>query len=138
MLDFVESRTLDTFFSPHKNMHYITSAFNIICNYLNQIASSRILLTITLIAFISNSIAIFDARYAKAQRIGEIAAFPRIPKWVGLIHFIYWGVMIALFLVNWKIGVFVWVSLWILNQFPISITEILGNLLVAPLLMRKK
>jgi CheY-like chemotaxis protein len=81
---------------------------------------------------IASAITTFDIRLIQAKRVGNLTPDqPMLPKWIGIIHWIEWGLAIILLVLSWKLAIFVFVVKFILQVTPVL--EILGNIFVASL-----
>lgn len=99
--------------------------------------TSPIYLAFLVIYFITSSIKMFDVRLEQAKRgmMGRevqeaILAEPPTPFWVNFIYWLDWLIGIILFILNWKITIFVWIIRFILKVIPIL--ETFGNIFMRP------
>lgn len=98
---------------------------------LNEAWHSPWIIAISVILFITASITTFDIRLTQAKRRGELPdGHPLLPQWVGFLYLIHYGLIIALFFMNWKYALIFVTSLFILKVLPVL--EIVGNVLMAP------
>jgi len=89
------------------------------------------IIAITIILFITDSITTFDLRLTQAKRRGELpAGHPLLPKWVSILYCVHYGLIIALFIMNWRYTLILIVSLFVLKVLPVL--ETIGNILMAP------
>jgi hypothetical protein len=90
-----------------------------------QIAESPLLITLSVALFFCSAIGVCDARVFQGRRAGLLPPDqPNLPRWVGLFHFIYWGLLITLGILNWKAAILVWIVLFALKVS--AILEIIG------------
>jgi hypothetical protein len=100
-------------------------------NLIRQLVDSPLLIGVSVALFFCASISIFDLRIAQGKRAGMIPKdFPELPRWVGIFHLLYWILLITLLVLNWRVGIMVWVVLFILKLLPVL--ETIGNILMAP------
>lgn len=89
------------------------------------------IIAITIILFITGSITTFDIRLIQAKRHGALpAGHPLLPLWVAILYWVHYGLVIALFFMNWKYALILIVSLYVLKVLPVL--ETVGNMLMAP------
>ncbi len=58
-----------------------------------------------------------------------------LPSWVGIFGFLQWAIFIALFILNWKYALIIFVVKFILKVLPVL--ETIGNILMSPFLPKK-
>ena len=98
---------------------------------IHQLGGSLLLMSISIALFVCSSITTFDKRIIQAKRAGVLAAdHPNLPEWVALLHLLDWALLITLLILNWRVGLLVWVVLFTLKVLPVL--EIIGNVLMAP------
>lgn len=96
-----------------------------------------ILIILTIVFVITSSIVTFDKRLIQAKRNGTLPPDePMLPSWVGLVVWIHLGLALALFLINWKYAVIVFIAMFFLAVLPVL--EIIGNILMSPFKQRGK
>jgi hypothetical protein len=97
---------------------------------------SPIIITLTVIFFITSSITTFDKRLIQAVKNGNIPPDEEmLPSWVGVIAWFHWAVGLSIMLLNWQFALIVFVSKFILSVLPVL--ETIGNVLMAPFRTRK-
>ena len=97
---------------------------------------SQIIIILTVIYFFAESIATFDMRLIQARRSGTLTKDdPMLPSWISIFIFLGWGILITLFILNWKYAIIIFVIKFILQVFPIL--ETIGNILTSPLKTKK-
>jgi len=102
----------------------------------NTPINSPLLITITVLFAITSSITVFDKRMIQTKRSGVLPADePMLPTWVGIIAWIHWGLLLALFILNWKYAIVVYIAKFILSVLPVL--EIAGNILMRPFRPKK-
>jgi hypothetical protein len=98
---------------------------------LSQLLSSPLLLTLAAILFLVSCITTLDKRIAQGKRSGALPADQQeLPKWVLALHFLDWGILITLLILNWRVGLLVWAVLLVLKVLPVL--ETIGNILMRP------
>lgn len=103
----------------------------LITSLTQQLVQSPLLIGLTIALLISASIGILDTRRIQAKRDGYLPPdHPDLPWWVGMFTLIEWSLKILLLILNWRVGVMVWIALFVLKVLPVL--EIVGNLLMAP------
>lgn len=97
---------------------------------------SPLLITLTVIFFITSSITTFDKRLIQAVKNGTILPDEAmLPSWVGVIAWLHWAVGLSIILLNWQYALIVFISKFILSVLPVL--ETIGNVLMAPFRTRK-
>ena len=97
----------------------------------NTAINSPIIIVITILYAITSAITTFDIRMTQAKRNGTLPSDEPIPpKWVALVFWADWLLIVALFLLNWKYAILVFVIKFILKVLPVL--EIIGNVLMFP------
>lgn len=93
--------------------------------------TSPIVIILTIIYFICESITTYDTRLIQAQRDGfSQENETMLPTWVGFFVFIGWGTFIALVLLNWKYAILIFIIKFILKVLPVL--ESIGQILMMP------
>lgn len=102
----------------------------------NTTITSPIILVITILYAITSAITTFDIRMTQAKRNGTLPPDePMSPKWVALVFWVDWLLIITLILLNWKYAILVFVVRFILKVLPVL--EIIGNILMSPFKPKK-
>ncbi len=97
----------------------------------NTAVRSPVIITLTVLYFLTSSITTFDIRMTQGKCDGTIPSNEQMPpRWVALIYWIDWLLIIAIFLLNWKYAVLVFIVKFILQVLPVL--EIAGNILMSP------
>ncbi len=105
-------------------------------NIFNTPIDSPLLIVLTAFFAISSSITVFDKRLIQAKRSGVLPPDePMLPSWVGTIAWIHWGLLLALFILNWKYAVIVYIAKFVFSVIPVL--EIAGNMLMRPFRPKK-
>ncbi len=92
---------------------------------------SPLLLWLTVSFFFVASITTFTKRVDQAKKAGTYPPEdPEPPWWVGIFIYIEFAIKIALFVINWKYGILVYVVGFVLALLPVL--ETVGNILLAP------
>lgn len=103
---------------------------------LNTTISSPVVIIVTIFYFITSAITTFDIRLTQAKRDGTLPPDePMPPKWVALVFWFDWALIIALILLNWKYAILVFIIRFILKVLPVL--EIIGNMLMSPFKPKK-
>ena len=98
---------------------------------LSQLLNSPLLLALAAALFLVSCITTLDKRIAQGKRSGALPADqPDLPKWVLALHFLDWGLLITLLILNWRVGLLVWAILLVLKVLPVL--ETIGNILMRP------
>lgn len=96
---------------------------------LRQLLESPLFLVLTTALFFFSSITTFDKRQTQAKNAGVLPSdHPDLPRWVGAAHIFDWILLIALFVVNWRAALVVWMGLLAFKILPVL--ETIGNLLM--------
>ncbi|OGL87204.1 hypothetical protein A3I40_04265 [Candidatus Uhrbacteria bacterium RIFCSPLOWO2_02_FULL_48_12] len=102
----------------------------------NTTISSPAVIIVTIFYFITSAITTFDIRMTQAKRDGSLPPDESTPsKWVALVFWIDWLLIVALMLLNWKYAILVFVIRFILKVLPVL--EIVGNVLMSPFKPKK-
>jgi len=92
---------------------------------------SSLLAVLTVAFFLTASITTFDKRLTQAKKRGELPSDePSLPRWVALLYWIEIGLKVALFVVDWRYGLLVYIVGFVLSVLPVL--ETVGNFLTAP------
>lgn len=98
---------------------------------IKQLMNSPTLMCLSVALFFSYCITTFDKRLVQARRAGMLPPnSPMLPDWVGVFHILDWVILIAMLILNWKVGLFVWAVLFALKVLPVL--ETIGNVMMAP------
>jgi hypothetical protein len=98
---------------------------------ISQLMGSPIFLGLSVSLFISYSITTLDKRIIQGKRSGTLPPdHANLPKWVSIFHFLDWGILIAMIVLNWKVALLVWAFFFVLKILPVL--ETVGNILMAP------
>jgi len=88
------------------------------------------LIILTIAFAITSSITTFDKRLTQAKREGILPPDePSLPSWVAFIYWIHIGLIIAMFVINWKYALIVLVIGFIFEVLPVW--ETIGNILMS-------
>lgn len=88
-------------------------------------------LFITFLYFLTSSITTFDIRLTQAKKQGVIPSNEDlVPKWVALVYWVDWGLILILLLSNWRYAILVFIIRFILKVLPVL--ETAGNIMMAP------
>jgi len=102
----------------------------------NTTLTSPVVIVLTIFYAITSAITTFDIRMTQAKRDGSLPPDePTLPKWVALIFWVDWVLLLALILLNWKYTILVFVIRFILKVLPVL--EITGNVLMSPFKSKK-
>jgi hypothetical protein len=98
---------------------------------IQQFIDSPLLITLAVVLFFSSSITTFDIRIIQAKKHGSLPPeHPDLPAWVFLFHVLDYSILIAMLVVNWRVGLAVWACRFALKFLPVL--ETVGNVLMAP------
>lgn len=98
----------------------------------SRLVESPTLISLCCLIFLCNCITIFDSRYIRAKKIGEIPGDAAdLPKWVIVFHLLEWTLKLSLLIVDWKVGLIALFIFYVLNQFS-SLPEWIGKLIISP------
>jgi hypothetical protein len=93
--------------------------------------SSPMIIILSSILFLSESITTFDMRVTQAKHRGEYPETdPSLPRWVSGFFVLNLIIKGALLILNWRFGLGAIVVIFILQVLPIL--ETVGNILMAP------
>lgn len=81
---------------------------------------------------LASCITTLDTRIIQANKAGD--NIPMLPLWTGLFFWVQWGSIIAVLIIDWRLGVKAMIVQFILRVLPVL--EIIGNILMRP--FRKK
>lgn len=85
----------------------------------------------TICFFVLGAITTFDTDLNRAIRRGEVPNDePPLPAWVATLYWIYYGILVALLILNWKFGLLVFGIKLVLGYF--DILTLVGNVMMAP------
>lgn len=102
----------------------------------NTPITSGVLIGLTVIYFICESISTFDTRIIQAKKQGFLAPNEAyVPNWTGIFAILGWIVFPAIFLLNWKYAILLFVIKFILKVFPML--ENIGALIMLPFVGNK-
>lgn len=97
----------------------------------NTPAGSTTVILLTIAYGIFASITTFDIRIIQAKKNGILSPEePMLPKWVSLIYWLEWIVFFIIIFLNWKFGIIIFVSKFILKVLPVL--ETIGNIIMSP------
>lgn len=103
----------------------------------NTPIDSTVIIVLTVLYFICESISTFDIRLIQAKRNGTLPPDePLLPAWTAIFIWIGWAIFIALILLNWEYAILVFIIKFILKVFPVL--ETIGNILMSPFRPRKQ
>lgn len=103
----------------------------------NTPIDSTLIIVLTILYFICESIATFDIRLIQGKRNGSLPPDePLLPDWTSIFIFIGWGIFIAFILLNWKYAILIFIIKFILKVLPVL--ETVGNILMSPFKTRKR
>lgn len=99
----------------------------------NTPISSGVLVALTVVYAVCAAITTFDIRIIQAKKAGFLRPnHPVIPNWTGVFGWLLWGTWIAIFLLNWKYALALFVIKFILKVVPVL--ENLGAVLLMPII----
>lgn len=102
----------------------------------NVFLNSPILTVLTILFAVTSSITTFDKRLIQAKKAGTVPSNePILPNWVGIISWAHWGIMLTIFLINWKYAIGLFIIGFILEVLPVW--ETIGNILMSPFRPKK-
>jgi len=97
---------------------------------IGPIALRSIIVTVAF--FFTSAITKFDVSLTKAISIGDLPPEePRLPHWIGSLFWVHWGLIITLFVFNWRLAILVYLVRAVLSFF--GIMEIVGSILTIPI-----
>ena len=97
----------------------------------NTPMNSGILISLTVVYFICESISTFDTRIIQAKKSKFLAPDEaKVPNWTGMFAILSWIVFPAIFLLNWKYAILLFVIKFILKVLPVL--ENIGALILIP------
>lgn len=92
---------------------------------------SPVLIGLAIAYALFSSITTLDIRLIQAVKQGTLPPNePMLPKWVAIIHWLEWLILIAMCLLNWKFGLIAYATRFVLRVLPVL--EMIGNMLMAP------
>jgi len=89
-----------------------------------------IVIILSCVLYVLSCLSTIDKRLLQAKRQGQDVE--QLPKGVAIIYYIYYPLFVVLFILNWKLGLILLVSFFILAVLPVS--ETIGNLLFGTIL----
>jgi len=96
-----------------------------------------LIISLTILYVIFESISAFDKRFIQAKRDGVLPPDETLlPSWIAIFTLLGWGIFIALILLNWKYSILVIGIKLVLQALPVL--ETIGNFLTAPFKTKKK
>jgi len=102
----------------------------------NTAISSPIIIGLTILYCITESIATYDIRLIQWKKHGTLPHNTQLlPKWTGVFTWLSWLVLVALIFLNWKYAIAVFIIAFILKVLPVL--ETIGKLLVTPFRSKK-
>jgi len=97
---------------------------------------SPIVITLTVIFFITSAITTFDKRLMQAVKVGNIPPDEEmLPSWVGLVSWIHWVIGLSILFLNWQFAITVFVVKFVLSVIPVL--ETIGNMMMSPFRTKK-
>ena len=102
----------------------------VIVNMSNQ------LVWVTIAYAVTSSISVFDIRLIQWRNQSEIGDTPYLPKWVALVHWADWGLLLYLIFLDWKYAIATYIIRFTLKVLPVL--EFVGGLLMSPFTKRNK
>lgn len=78
--------------------------------------------------FLVASVVTLDIRLVQAKQMGQ--DFGELPPWTFIFSLLQWGLFIALFILNWKHALILFVVKFVLKVLPVL--ETIGNVLMSP------
>jgi len=98
---------------------------------------STIFIILTIAFAITSSITTFDKRLIQAKREGVLPSDqPMLPSWVSFIYWIHIGLIIAMFVLNWRYALVLIVIGFIFAVLPVW--EMIGNIIMSPFKPKQK
>ncbi|WFC40548.1 hypothetical protein [Pseudoxanthomonas sp. SE1] len=98
---------------------------------VNQFLASPWLIGFAIALFVSSSITTLDKRIVQAKKSGVLPPdHQNLPTWFGALHILDWILLIALLILNWRVGLAIWVIIFALKVLPVL--ETIGNVLMRP------
>jgi len=87
-----------------------------------------ILSALTILYFLSASIATFDIRLIQAKRIGNIPEDENLlPTWTAIFMYLEYLSLLVIFFLHWRYAIQIWIIKFLLQVLPVL--ETLGNLI---------
>lgn len=100
----------------------------------NDFFSSWLLIALTIILFLFNSITMYDRRIIQGKRSGLIPMTePNCPSYVGTFIWIAWIIYGILAILNWKVAIAVWLFMFVFKVLPVL--ETVGKVLSTPIMI---
>lgn len=100
---------------------------------LGYTIDSPLFLTTLILYFLVSCITTFDTRLIQAKRVNRPYPFD-LPEWTGIFSIIYFILLIALFVMHWKLALAAKVVQFILKFLPVL--EIIGSFMMTPFLRK--
>ncbi len=98
---------------------------------------STVIIALTILYFICESISTFDIRLMQGKRDGSLPPDePLLPNWTAIFIWMGWIIFIALILLNWKYAILIFIVKFVLKVLPVL--ETIGNILMSPFKQRRK
>lgn len=93
--------------------------------------SSFLLIGLAIIYGLVSSITTLDTRLIQAKRKGLLSIDEdKLPNWIGFFYWAEWLILVAMFILNWKFALTVFLIKFILKVLPVL--EVIGNVLMSP------
>ena len=93
--------------------------------------SSPILVSLTVVYFLSEAISTFDTRIIQAKKAGYLEQSYKVPDWTGVFAILSWIIFLAILLLNPIYAVIMFIVKFILKVLPIL--ENIGAILLIPI-----
>jgi hypothetical protein len=104
--------------------------------YILTPINSPLLILLIVAYFFTTAFTTYDTRIIQAIKDGTVAPnHPKIGSWIGWVYWIDWALLIAISILNWKIGIIVYITRFILRVLPVM--ELIGSLFLYPSLKKK-
>lgn len=98
----------------------------------NTSPSQPILIVLTIIYFIFESISTFDTRIIQGKKNGTLPPDePEPPEWTGFFGILSWLIWPIIFFLNWKYALLIFAIKYVLKVPPVL--ETVGNFILRPL-----
>jgi len=98
---------------------------------LDSYLGSTLLISLSILYFLVESISTFDVRLLQARKAGNLPPdYPMLPKWISVFHILGWLLLLSMVVADWKVGLAIWILMFVLKVLPVL--ETVGNLLLAP------
>jgi len=97
----------------------------------NTSSDAIVICTLITIYFITASVTLFNKRLIQAEKNGNLLpGHPMLPPWVGLLVWVNWLTLLALFLLSYKVAIAALIIKFVLSVLPGL--DILGSILMSP------